>query len=131
MPIIGMIRDVFHQKVRSKPVFSVTNEKGSVQATKIKSLSPPSSSSSPSTAEQTQYKSSIPENYGDTRVRRAFLWIKVDAIKSKKKSRENFVLARNSTRKLRKPSVGNQRQRTFRNFFRLWVFQVVESSVSL
>lgn len=82
------------------------------------------------TAERIQYKSSNSENYGDTRVRRAYLWIKVDAIKSKKKFRENFVMAKNSTRKLRKSngdSDGHQRQRTFRNFFRLWVFQVVES----
>lgn len=77
-----------------------------------------------STAEQTQYKSSNSENYGDTRVRRAFLWIKVDAIKSKKKFRENFVMAKNSTRKI-------QSQRTFRNYFRLWVFQVVESVSSM
>lgn len=125
--------DVFQQKVRSKPVFLVTNEKESVQTTKTKSpqSSSSSASASPSAAEQTQHKSFIPEDYGDTRVRRAFLWIKVDAIKSKKKLRENFVMAKNSTRKLRKSSVGHQRQRTFRNFFRLWVFQVVESSVSL
>lgn len=126
-----MLPDVFQRKVRSKPVFLVTNEKESVRTTKIKSPSPPTSTSSPSTAEQTQFKSSIPENYSDTRVRRAFLWIKVDAIESKKKFRENFVMAKNSTRKLRKSKVGHQRQRTFRNFFRLWVFQVVESSVSL
>lgn len=127
---------IWKWKVRSKPVFLVSNEKESVETTKLKSPSSPSSpslqSTTSSTAEQTQYKSSIPENYDDTRVRRAFLWIKVDAIKSKKKFRENFVMAKNSTRKLRKSSVSHQRQRqrTFRNFFRLWVFQVVESSVS-
>lgn len=107
----------------------VSKEKESIQATEIKSSSSSSSSLS-STAEQMQYKSSIPGNYGDTRVRRAFLWIKVDAIKSKKKFRENFVMAKNSTRNQRKPNVNHQRQRTFRNFFRLWVFQVVDSSVS-
>lgn len=131
MPIIPILCDVYQWKVRSKPVFLVSNEKQPDQTAEVKSpLSPPPASSSSSTAEQTQFKSSIPENYDDTRVRRAFLWIKVDAIKSKKQFRENVVMAKNSTRRLRKPSVSHQRQRTFRNFFRLWVFQVVESSVS-
>lgn len=112
--------DTFWVKARSKPKFLVPKEKKSVKRTEI--------AASSSTAEHTHYKSFDPENYDDTRVRRAFLWIKVDAIKSKKKLSENFVWAKNSSRKLRKLHGGHQRhQRTFRNFFRLWVFQVVES----
>lgn len=73
-----------------------------------------------STGEQTQYQQSNSDyDNSDMRVRRAFLWIKVDESIRKKAADD----ARNSTKNHK--FKGNRRQR---NFFRLWVFHIVETN---
>lgn len=83
------------------------------------------------------YQSSEFENYPDTRVRRAFLWIKVDeSIKKKKKKKLKDEMNRERPNKSNinnhkmKYKLKNQRQRsTFRNFFRLWVFRIDDQNL--
>lgn len=114
-------------EARSKPVFLGSNQ---VQEETMKKSSSSSSSLSSSSPVK-NYQSTEFENYSDTRVRRAFLWIKVDeTIKTKKNTRLPKKATKNP--KLKHKLNGNRHRRTFRNFFRLWVFRIVEpSSVSM
>lgn len=118
-------------KVRSKPIFLVSNDEQTVDETVAKSTL--SSTSASSMTEQ--YQSSEFENYPDTRVRRAFLWIKVDeTVKKKKKKKktkyddEDIDLPKTMTknRKLAYKSNKNRHRSMFNNFFRLWVFRIIE-----
>lgn len=96
-----------------------------------------SSSKTTSTVEQTHYQQpNFDENYSDVRVRRAFLWIKVDEVLNKS---NNFANAKHSIKnqksKLKPNSHGSPiiqkshgRRHSFRKFFRLWVFQIVQSN---
>lgn len=89
--------------------------------------SSPSASQTTSTAEQKPYyQSNFDDNYSDVQVRRAFLWIKVDEVIIKSNKTKVGVNGRNSTKSHKAKS--NGRRNPSRNFFRLWVFRIVESS---
>lgn len=103
---------------RSKPVVLVSNEKQLPKEMVVKSFS--TASPTISTGEQTQYQqSNFDYDNSDMRVRRAFLWIKVDETIRKKAAGG----ARNSTK--HQKFKGNRRHR---NFFRLWVFHIAETN---
>ncbi|XP_031629520.1 protein PF14_0175 isoform X2 [Contarinia nasturtii] len=102
----------------NKPVILVSNEKKALEKMVVKSESTTSQTSSQ--AEQTQYQPLNLDFNSDTRVRRAFLWIKVDEAinnkKSPKKHKPKGLHHRNG-----------KHHRT--NFFRLWVFHIVEPTL--
>lgn len=80
-----------------------------------------------SPGEQTHYQTLDTENYADTRVRRAFLWIKVDEIAKPKRKFSNATV-KQFARKNGKKLHSRPHRLTFRHFFRLWVFRIAESN---
>lgn len=106
----------------------MVKDKKQVREEAVVKSSSSGTSKTTSTVEQTHYQQpNFDENYSDVRVRRAFLWIKVDEVLNKSK---NFANAKHSIKnqksKLKPNSHG--RHHSFRKFFRLWVFQIVQSN---
>ncbi|XP_055312762.1 uncharacterized protein MAL13P1.304 isoform X2 [Sitodiplosis mosellana] len=120
-------RQVDHQSMdakqiaQSKSVILGSHEMRIREELVKSSASSSASQSATSTMEQTQYQQSNTDFNSDTRVRRAFLWIKVDELAPKINNKKKNVTKHHKAK-------GKHRHRTnnHRNFFRLWVFRIDE-----
>lgn len=111
----------YKNKDRTKPVILVSNEKKALEKMAVTSTA--STSQTSSHTEQTQYHPLNLDFNSDARVRRAFLWIKVDeAINN-----NNNKTTKNHKLKGLHHQRNGKLHRT--NFFRLWVFHFIESTV--
>lgn len=78
-------------------------------------------SQSTSTASKALYRPLIGENHLNVRVRRAFIWIKID---KEVKNKKSIVFSQYLNKKQRLKGIGHRS--TLHHFFRLWVFHIAE-----